>query len=106
MKLEGLKVDHWSKLICVGFIALSVVAIPLQDKSIFILCLGGFMFGLGEWMNHTKQTKLYAPFELGNNPTHMQAEGIVRKNTAYGVVFCILGASIFGFALYKILLAL
>lgn len=103
MKLENLKIDHWSKLICVGFIAFSVVAIPLQDKTIFVLCLGGFIYGLGEWMNHSMQTQFFAPFELGNNPTHMQATGLVRKNKLYGVVLCILGVAVFGFALYKLL---
>ena len=103
MKLEDLKIDHWSKLVCAGFIAFSLVAIPLNDKSIFILCLGGFLFGLGEWINHTYTTQFFAPFELGNNPTHMQATGYKRVNTFYGVLLCIIGAIMFFYSLYRIL---
>ncbi|MEH6649563.1 MAG: hypothetical protein V7707_05970 [Motiliproteus sp.] len=99
--MQNLKIDHWSKGVASFFAAASLIALPLSDHFVFLVCLGGFIFGVGEWINHPHQTKILAPSESGY-PGWLKGQGCLRKNSFYGVSFATLGATIFVFGIFKL----
>jgi hypothetical protein len=90
--LEGLKnfaVDYWYKLLALVSVAVLVLGltVPLQvpNKPVVLIALGGFLFGLGQWINHPYQEQIGVGFKISGHP---------RKNHLGGVLTEIVGAAL------------
>ena len=100
--MENLKIDHWSKGVASFFAAASLAALALSNQLIFVTCLGGFLYGVGEWINHPIQTRIVSPAESGY-PGWIKGSGCLRNNSSYGVAIAVIGTAIFIFGILKIL---
>ena len=100
--MEKLKIDHWSKGVAAAFAALSLASVAISNQYIFITSLGGFLFGIGEWINHPHQTSIVSPAASGY-PGWLKGDGCLRRNSFYGVFIAALGAILFCFGVLKLL---
>ncbi|MEJ1360595.1 MAG: hypothetical protein RPT95_07780 [Candidatus Sedimenticola sp. (ex Thyasira tokunagai)] len=94
--MQNLKIDHWSKGIASFFAAAAIGSLAVSEKEIFVMCLGGFLFGLGEWINH----KIYTQVVPGYGGI-FHGQMYVRKNSLYGISFIVAGLILFSIATYK-----
>lgn len=98
--LHGLKIDSWYKAVIVICTALLVVCltIPLQGVSnatASIICIGGLLIGLGEWINHPYQEKIGQGYKVSGHP---------RNSSVLGVLFLITGVGVVGYGIYRLFL--
>lgn len=96
--LHGLKIDYWYKAVLVICSALLVVCltIPLQGVSnatASIICIGGLLIGLGEWINHPYQEKIGHGFKISGHP---------RNSSILGVLFVLTGIGVGGYGIYRL----
>ena len=92
--LSNFKIQYWYHAIMVisGFLLLYSLTVPLvgiDNSTVQKLSLGAFLIGLGEWINHPLQTKIYPPsyhMPIGGTTT-----GYPRNNQFIGILFDILG---------------
>lgn len=92
--LSNVKIQYWYHAIMVisGFLLLYSLTVPLvgiDNSTVQKLSLGAFFVGLGEWINHPLQTKIYPPSY--HMPTGGVVTGYPRNNSFMGILFDILG---------------
>lgn len=105
--IAGLKVNQWYKALiafgavgCVAALAFPFVGVP--NRAVFILALGCFFFGLGEWVNHPLSTGIRAPGGYG--PPLIT--GYPRRAKVGGIALDSLGISLMAVGLYQLAKAL
>ena len=72
----------------------------IPQRATFIMFLGSFLFGVGQWINHPIQCTI-GQNDLGTYTT----KGYHRKSTILGVCLELLGGVIFVVEIYKIMVA-
>ncbi|MCG3706409.1 hypothetical protein L5F43_07915 [Aliarcobacter butzleri] len=95
--LSKLELKYWYHVVMVsslGFLLLSLYIPFIGVENAFVqkLSLGAFLIGLGEWINHPLQTKLYPPSY--HMPTGGVTTGYPRNNSFMGILFDILGIAL------------
>lgn len=90
----GLKIEHWYHafvwlgiLGAAGSAAVELHGIP--NREAFLLSIGLFLIGVGEWMNHPLQTKIIRPNVY--MPGGGKVWGHPRKNCGLGVLLDLAG---------------
>lgn len=92
--MESLKIDHWSKAIASFFAALALAALAKGMMLLLLLAVGGFLYGVGEWINHPHQEVLLPP-DVSGYPSWLKGAGYMRNNSFTGVSFSVVGAFLF-----------
>lgn len=100
-----LKVEHWYHVFVVlgagGTVAaLSVDLKGVENAHALLLSLGGFFVGIGEWINHPLQSRIYPANAYTGGP--FIASGHPRNPKALGMLFDLLGFALLAIGLYKI----
>ncbi|MCL2656859.1 MAG: hypothetical protein FWD62_05445 [Betaproteobacteria bacterium] len=102
--LKNLKLDHWYKMLllaCFGLLVLSLT-VPLQvipNAVLMLMSLGGFLVGMGEWINH--------PYHARFNPVFgVVIEGRLHKPHVGGIALDVVGAVFVAWGLWKLIVAL
>lgn len=103
--LSKLALDHWYQVLMVVGIVVFILAgmgvlkaFPVAPTA--LISLGGFLVGVGEWINHPLQTALMpatARFPGGVITGHPRSPKVI------GVAFDILGLALIGIGFYKLL---
>lgn len=105
MLKTSFQIEYWYHVFivigAVGAIASLVFDFKgVANKDAFILFLGMFFVGIGEWINHPLETRIVGPY------VYSAGGGIVtgnpRKNVTLGTLCDILGAVLIGVGVYKI----
>lgn len=101
--LSKLALDYWYKVVLVVCIVIFLLtgagllpAFPTAPTA--LISLGGFFIGLGEWINHPLQTRLFAGsarFPAG------VVSGHPRTTTILGFTFDLLGVALVAYGGYK-----
>ena len=101
--LSGLKIEHWWQAFTVtgvvGMVACFAVRfdfIPQRDA--FLIFLGMFLFGVGQWINHPIQCGYYDDGRISYT-----TKGYHRKSMFLGVCLELLGGMIFVIEIFKVL---
>jgi len=61
--LKNLALDRWYKVLIVASFALLVLSLTtpvlvIPNAALALMSLGGFLFGIGEWINHPKRVQV------------------------------------------------
>lgn len=88
--LKNLALDRWYKVLIVASFALLVLSLTvpilaIPNSALALMALGGFLIGLGEWVNHPRQERI-------NVQQRFSIVHYNRKNHAGGVATCVAGA--------------
>jgi hypothetical protein len=101
--LEGLKnfaVDYWYKLLALVSVVVLVLGltVPLQvpNRPVVLIAIGGFLFGLGQWINHPYQERVGPGFKIHGHP---------RVNHPGGVLTEIVGMGLVGWGVWRLAVA-
>lgn len=101
--MKNLKIDHWSKYIVVCFVAIGTASVATTSLNVFLVSIGGFLFGIGELANHTKETKIYL-HETLNRENIITANSYTRTPKVVGIILGAIGALIFIIGITKIVI--
>lgn len=103
--IEGLKLDHWSKVLTVfasvvfaGSLTVEIKSVPSIEVTLF--SLGVALIGVGEIINHPWQEVIVPPSAI--YPGWMKGEGYQRNTSFMGVLFMFAGVVLIGYRLYCI----
>jgi len=103
--LKNFLIDKWYKAILVIGAVIFGVSLTMElqadNKQIQVLGIGLILVGLGEWINHPRQTRI-------TPPNAYLPQGIVTghpwRPKFLGVVLDLLGIAAVGYSLYKLYL--
>lgn len=104
--LKGLALDRWYKvLVAVGGVVLAVsFFVPVQgitNRELQLLAGGVFLFGLGEWKNRKKQTRIQPPnVYLGGTALKLTRE--VWSPDPPGLLLDVIGLALIVFGVWSI----
>ncbi len=104
--LKNLSLDKWYKVVIYLGVILLIISLVVEikvinNKQLLFLSLGFLFGGVGEWINHRKDTVIKPP-NAYTGPT-MLIEFEVWKPKLIGVIFDIIGIGLLAFSLYWIL---
>ena len=104
--LKSLSIDTWYKAVmCLGGGILAVsFFLPVHGISsveLQLLSSGTFLFGLGEWKNHKRESWIKPPNAYTGGAAFLNAT--VRRPDFVGVLFDLVGVCLFAFGVWKII---
>ena len=104
--LKDFVIDAWYKaIVYVGGVVLALSFFldvkGLTNHQLQLLASGAFIIGLGEWNNHTTQSWIKPP-NAYTGPAALLTQKI-RKATVIGVLFDLIGITVFTFGMIRIL---
>lgn len=81
--IRNFTIDRWYKLLALVSAGLLVVSltVPLQvpNKPVVLIALGGFLFGLGQWINHPLQEQIGGGFKISGYPRRSHPGGVITE---------------------------
>lgn len=88
---SGLKLEHWWHAFTVvggaGLVAATAATIKgLPQRDAILLCLGLFLFGIGQWINHPVEERVNPMLQLKITAYHRRPGKLGRTLEAVAVV--------------------
>lgn len=97
--LKNFAIDYWYKMLIVVSFAFMVIALTLKiyaipNAALFLLAFGGFLIGMGEWVNHPYQERINLDYSF-------KVTGHPRRPKLGGIALDIFGSVVLAFGMFK-----
>ncbi|WP_186137940.1 hypothetical protein [Burkholderia gladioli] len=102
--LKNFALDYWYKMLIAASIFFMVIALTVKiyavpNAALFLLATGGFLIGMGEWVNHPYQERI-------NLDHGFKVTGHPRRPRIGGVTLDFVGAILLAIGAVKAILVL
>ncbi|WP_186269993.1 hypothetical protein [Burkholderia gladioli] len=101
--LKNFALDYWYKMLIAASLVFMVIALTVKiyaipNAALFLLATGGFLIGMGEWVNH--------PYQEALSPDRsFKITGHLRRPKVGGLALDAVGALLLVAGAVKVLLA-